>query len=81
MKTSWLQFLIESILILILVLGCLILFALGVDEVPDAVIKLQLLVISAITIMLITIELILCSSKFDALPMIDEEEDRCRRKR
>lgn len=82
MKASWLQFLIEAILVLILVLGCLILYALGLDEVPDAVVKLQLLVISGIAIMLITIEIILCSSKCDALPIIDDEEDdKCRRKR
>jgi len=78
MKPSWLQFLIEMILLLILVLGCLILYALSLDEIPDAIVKIQLLVISGIAIMLIAIEFMLCSSKFDSLPVIkdDEEADR-----
>jgi len=81
MKPSWLQFLIELILILIFALGCLFLFALSQEEVPDYIIKIQLLIISGITIMLLTIEIMLCSSKFDALPMIEQEEERCKRKR
>jgi hypothetical protein len=75
MKPKWIQFLIELILILILMLGFLIFYSLGLDDVPDAAIKLQLLIISGIAIMLIVIELILCSSKFDSLPIMRDEEE------
>lgn len=74
MKPSWLQFLIEFTLVLIFVLGCLFMFALSQDEVPDYIIKIQLLIIGGITIMLLAIEIMLCSSKFDALPEIPKED-------
>jgi len=80
MKPSWLQFLIEFTLILIFALGCLFLFALGQEEVPDYIIKIQLLIIAGITILLLAIEIMLCSSKFDALPRIEEGDIKCRKK-
>ena len=81
MKPSLLQFLIELTLVLIFALGCLFLFALSQEEVPDFIIKIQLLIIGGITIMLIAIEIMLCSSKFDVLPKIEEEDVKCQRKR
>ena len=75
MKPAWIQFIIELVFILILVLGFLMFYSIGLEEVPSAAVKLQLLILSGFAIMLFVVELLLCSSKFDALPIMNDEED------